>query len=42
MVYARHYTEDVVVRSVYTYLGGLGTFNSSVGENELKSSVVDA
>ena len=37
-----HNAEDVVVSSVDTYLGSLGTLNSVVREYKLKSSVVNA
>ena len=37
-----HYTENVVVGSIDANLGSLDTFNGSVGENKLKSSVVNA
>ena len=37
-----HDTEYVVVDGVDSYLGGHGTLNSGVRENELKSGVVNA
>jgi len=37
-----HDTENVVVGGIDTNLGSLDTLNSSVGENKLKSSVVNA
>jgi hypothetical protein len=40
--HTRHDTENVVVGSIDTNLGSLGALNGSVGENELKCSVVNA
>ena len=40
--HATHDTENVVVGSIDTNLGSLDTLNGSVGENKLKSSVVNA
>ena len=40
--HATHDTENVVVSGIDTNLGSLDTLNSSVGENKLKSSVVNA
>ena len=40
--HATHDTENVVVGSIDANLGSLDTFNGSVGENKLKSSVVNA
>ena len=36
-----HHAEHVVVGTVDTHLGSTGTLNGSVGEHELKGSVVD-
>jgi len=41
-VYARHDTEDVVIYSVYTDLGGRGSSNGAGRENELEYGVVNA
>ena len=40
--HAAHDTENVVVGSIDANLGSLDTLNGSVGENKLKSSVVNA
>jgi len=40
--HAAHDTENVVVSGIDTNLGSLDTLNSGVGENKLKSSVVNA
>ena len=40
--HATHDTENVVVGSIDANLGSLDTLNGSVGENKLKSSVVNA
>jgi hypothetical protein len=40
--HATHDTENVVIGSIDTNLGSLGALNGSVGENELKCSVVNA
>jgi len=37
-----HDTKDVVVSGIDTNLGSLGTLNSGVGQNELKSSVINS
>ena len=37
-----HDTEDIVVGSVDTDLGSLGSLNSGVGKNKLKSSIVNS
>ena len=37
-----HDTENVVIGSIDTNLGSLGALNSSVGENKLKGSIVNA
>jgi hypothetical protein len=40
--HATHDTENVVIGSIDTNLGSLGALNGSVGENKLKSSIVNA
>jgi hypothetical protein len=40
--HTRHDTENVVVGGIDTNLGGLGAFYGSIGQDELKSSVVNA
>ena len=40
--HTRHNSQHVVVGSIDTHLGSLGTFNSGVGKNELKSSVINS
>lgn len=40
--HTRHNTENVVVGGVNADLSSLGTFNSSVGQDQLKGSVIDS
>ena len=40
--HAAHDTENVVVGSIDTNFGGLGAFNGSIRQHELKSCVVNA
>ena len=37
-----HDTKDIVVGSIDTDLGSLGTLNGGVGENKLKGSIVNS
>ena len=37
-----HDTKDVVVGSIYTDLGSLGTLNGGVGKDKLKGSIIYA
>ena len=37
-----HDTKDIVVGSIDTDLGSLGSLNGSVGKNKLKSSIVNS
>jgi len=37
-----HDTKDIVIGSIDTDLGGLGTLNSGVGKNKLKGGVVNS
>jgi hypothetical protein len=37
-----HNSQHVVVGSIDTHLGSLGTLNSGVGKNELKSSIINS
>ena len=40
--HARHNSEHVVVSGVHANLGGLGTLDTSVGEDKLKSCIIDS
>ena len=40
--HARHYSQHIVVGSIDTDLGSLGTLNGGVGEDKLKGGVINA
>jgi hypothetical protein len=37
-----HNSKNVIVGSIDTYLGSLGSFNGGVGKNKLEGSIVNA
>jgi len=40
--HATHDTKDIVINGIYTYLGSVGTANSSGRKNKLKNSVINS